>query len=462
MSFKKFLQKADGLATFATEQLQNEVARRQTRITFPLHVFNEKIKPFLEALNKGYDLPASYVGTTLLSAYSTAIGTSFRIDSGDTDYIYLPIWGCLCGISSSGGTTAINKLYHPLFKIQSDFDYEWKEKTKGLSREKINHERLETVVYRDSHIPTLVRTILPDNPKGLCKHSDELLEWINGMNQLTKKEGTDEQFWISAWNCTPYSGIRSGKDKFVIERPFVNVIGKAQYPILTKLFAKDRDTTGFIFRMLFAVPEEDRISQRESDFLMPEEWVNLHERSITRLYKDLQVFDSNDGRCCIVDPPAKKLLDTWKREKTQVINHVDDSTEKNIKAGILGKVSEYAYRFAAILHLSDKTFDQDYGGDFHIAFKQEELISTSTMARSLALVDYYYESANEVYDLVQKSLNAPPEVLATFFMLRRGKSYSEIGEVLYGSKSDRNKTRAIRQVRRWVNEYPRVFGAYSK
>jgi len=341
MSFKNFM-KAEGLATFTNDQLKNEVFRRQSKNTFPLHVFNPKIKPFLDSLCKGYDLPASYIGTTLLSAYSTAIGTAFKIDSGNEDFIYLPVWACLCGISSSGGTTAINKIYQPLFNIQSQFDYEWQEKTKGLSREKVTFERMETVIYRDSHIATFVRTILPDNPKGTCKHSDELLEWINGMNQLTKKEGTDEQFWISAWNCTPYSGIRSGKDKFIVERPYVNVIGKAQYPILTKLFSKDRDTTGFIFRMLFALPEEDRISQRESDFNMPKEWTELHDRSITRLFKDLPVFDSRDGRYCTIDPAAKKLLDQWRRVKTQLINQVDDSSEKNIKAGKLTDVDLFS------------------------------------------------------------------------------------------------------------------------
>jgi len=454
--------KAKGLATFTQEQLKSEVIQRQSKNVFPLHVFHEKIRPFLNALNKGYDLPASYLGTTLLSAYSTSIGTAYKIDSGNEDFIYLPVWTCLCGISSSGGTTVINKLFAPLFKIQSDFDFDWEKKTNGLSPDKRNHEIMETVIYRDSHIPTLVRTILPDNQKGVCKHSDELLEWINGMNQLSKREGTDEQFWISAWNCTPYSGIRSGKDKFVIPRPFVNVIGKAQYPILVKLFAKDRDTTGFIFRMLFALPEEDKISQRESDFVMPIEWTELHDRSLTRLYKDLQVFDADEGRCCTIDPAAKKILDQWRREKTRFINALDDSTEKNIKAGILGKVSEYVYRFAAILHLADKTFDQDYEGDFHIAFRQNELISMDTMRRALELADYFYESGNEVYDLVQKSLSAPPEVLTTFFMMRRGKSHSEIGEMLYGSKTDKYKVRAGRQIKKWIKEYPRVFGAYSK
>lgn len=461
-NFRKFLN-SEGLATFTDDQLKNEVIRRQNTNRFPLHVFNSKIKPFLDALNKAYDLPPSYIGLTLLSAYSTAIGTSYKIDSGNGDYIFLPVWACLCGISSSGGTTVINKLYEPLFKIQSDFDTEWNEKTSSVSKDKWIQLKMDTVIYRDSHIPTLVRTILPDNSKGVCKHSDELLEWINGMNQLSKKEGTDEQFWISAWNCTNYSGIRSGKDKFVIHRPFVNVIGKAQYPILAKLFAKDRDTTGFVFRMLFALPEADKIAQRDSDFIMPEEWTSLHQKSLTRLFKDLPVNDIlEDPKRCIVDPAAKKLHDQWRREKTKIINRIDNSTEINIKAGILGKISEYAFRFAAILHLSDKTFDPSYGGDFQTDFRRDEFISIATMERALLLADYFNESANEVYEMVQKALNAPPDVLATAFMMKRGKSFSEIGEMLYGAKNDKNKVKARRQVQRWIDEHPRVFGAISR
>src|SRR5690606_37187291 len=112
--------------------------------------------------------------------------------------------------------------------------------------------------------------------KGLIKYSDELLEWINGMNQLTKKEGTDEQFWISSWNCTKYSDIRSGKQKFVIRRPFVNVIGGAQYSVLSRMLSKDRDTTGFIFRLLLALPEVDKIAEPDPSFEVPREMYERH------------------------------------------------------------------------------------------------------------------------------------------------------------------------------------------
>lgn len=456
-------EKSRGFATFSKEEILGEVLRRErSNNVFPLHVFHEKIRPYLGALNKHYDLPASYIGLTLLSAYSTAIGTAYKVDTGNHDFIYLPVWACLCGISSSGGSVIMDKIYGPLNRIQKSFDSDWADKTRDVGREKLNQMKIDTIIFRDSHIPTLVKYVLPDNPKGVCKYCDELLEWINGMNQLSKKEGTDEQFWLSAWNCSNYSGIRSGKEKFVVQRPFTNVIGKAQYAIMARLFSKDRDTTGFVFRMLFAIPEVDKMSQRDSNISIPEEWIDLHNQSLIRLFKDLPVHNADDdSKHCVLEPGAKKVLDTWTSEKITVINKMEGN-DQNIQAGILGKIKEYAFRFAAILHLADKSFDPLYGHDFHTSFKQKESISSETMIRALELADYFYKSACEAYELVQKSLNAPTDVLVTSFMLKRGKSYTDIGEMLYGSRESKHKTKAARQVKTWINEYPRVFGAYAK
>lgn len=455
--FKRFLQNGKDLATLTDLELLDEVIRRERCNRFPLHVFNDKIKPFLGAICKSYDLPPSFVGLSLLSAYSTAIGTAYKIETGTRDFIFLPVWGCLGGISNSGSTTAISKIYWPLMEIQKEFDVQWSIKTNGLLPEQIKQEKLETVIARDIHISTLVRSVLPDNPKGLCKLHDELLEWINGMNQLSQKEGTDEQFWLSSWNCVTYSGIRAGKQKFVVPNPFVNVIGKMQYALLPRLFAKDRDTTGFVFRILFALPEVDKIASRESNIEMPSEWLDLHNRSLVRLYKDLPVKDlQSDSRICRLLPDAINALSTWRTKKVNAINQIQNKTEMNCQSGIYGKILEYAYRFAAILHLADRALDSTYGSD---SFKQLEWISAETMMRSLELAEYFYKSAVEVYEIVQNDLVAPPAVLATAYMFKKGKSASDIGEMLYGGREPKHKVRAQRQIKAWITEYPRIFGA---
>ncbi len=457
-SFKNFLQKGNGLATSSTSDLLNEISRRERCLTFPLHVFNNKIKGFLEALCKSYDLPPSYVGLSLLSAYSTAIGTAYKVETGTRDFIFLPVWACLVGISSSGSTTALSKIYEPLQKIQNEFDKHWHHKTDALKLEDLKKEKLQTVITRDSHMPTLFRFVLPDNPKGICKMHDELSEWINGMNQLSTKEGIDEQVWISSWNCVNYSGIRSNKQKFVVQKPFLNVIGKLQYALLPKLFTKDRGTTGFAYRMLFALPEIDKIATREINFEMSPQLLDLHNLSLVRLYKDLPVDDPEaDSKICKLSPEAINILSAWRTKKITAINRIANKTEMNCQAGIYGKISEYAYRFAAILHLADRTFDVGY--IHNVSFQKIEWISGDTMTRSLELTDYFYNSAIEVYEIVQKDLVAPSAVLATAYMFKKGKSASDIGEMLYGGREPKHKVRAQRQIKAWIVQYPRIFGA---
>ncbi len=449
--------KANGMATLTNDQIKNEVLRRKSDNIFPLDVFGERIKPFLNAIQSYYDVPSSYVGVTALCAYSTAIGTAYRIVTGNNDFTYLPVWACLVGISSSGSSTTISKIFDPLFQIQNEFDENWIQKIAGLSKDKIQEQRCDTVIFRDSHMPTLIRVVLPDNPKGVCKQSEELLEWINGLNQISRKEGTDEQFWVTSWNCSTYSAIRAGKDKFVVRSPFVNVIGKSQYPLLQQLFAKNRDTSGFIFRVLFALPEEDKIAIRDMDYRLPEEWSSLHKKSITRLYKELPVnVVDRDSKTCSFSPGALKLWNTWRTAKSREINLVEDLVERDISSGILGKVSEYAMRFAAILHLVDKALEPE------VRFLKDEVIEFDTMSRAIRLANYFLKSAQEVYEMVQKSLIAPPEVMHAAFMFRNRKSYSDIGEMLYGKRSDSLKVKASRQIKRWIKEYPRVFGANAK
>jgi hypothetical protein len=463
-SFTKLMKNGGPLSTYSMDDIKEELMKRDnTKNVFPLDVFPEMLKPFINCLNKQYDIPRSFVGLSLLSAYSTAIGTAYTVTTNGKDLLHLPVWAALVGISSSGKTIALNHAFQPLTEIQNELDYAWEEKTAGLTLEQINRSKLDTVVYRDAHIPTLVRSILPDNPKGVVKMSDELLEWINGMNQLSKKEGTDEQFWISSWNCTNYSGIRSGKQKFVIHKPFVNVIGGAQYSVLPRMFGKDRDTTGFIFRLLFALPDADKIAEPDPTFDIPEEWSNRHKSVIYRLYKDLPVEYANEKpRRCRLSPDAVKVYMAWTKTKIRTINALTDLQDRDIHSGILGKIKEYCLRFAGILHLVDRALQPGYEENGFLNFKQEEVITSETMERSLRLAEYFYASASEIYYKVQTSMTAPAEVLIAATMMKMGKDTREMAALYYGFDDDKYKLKMWRQVKKWILEYPKVFNAVAR
>ncbi|WP_420575258.1 DUF3987 domain-containing protein [Ekhidna sp.] len=463
--FEKFREKlrknGNGVATKSTQDLLDEISKRKKIPNiFPLEVFPEPIKPFLESLSQGYDLPRSFVGLCMLSAYSTAIGTSYIVTTNGKDGFYLPVWACLAGMSSSGKTLVFSKTFKPLLNIQSEMDNDWSNQTAGMSDSQIKDQQLKTVVYRDAHIPTLVRYVIPDNPKGVVKWSDELLEWINGMNQLTKKEGTDEQFWISSWNCTPYSGIRAGKAKFVLPRPFVNVIGGVQHKILPKLFAKDRDSTGFIFRLLFATAEEEKIADADPEFEIPEQWEELHKESLNRLYKDLAVEDHSETKKCILSGDAVKVYRVWTNHMINSINKMEDLDERELNAGVFGKIKEYALRFAAILQLAEKSLDHNYDG-YH-SWRGEMNVDSSTMERALKLADYFYKSALETYERVNTTLVAPQEVIYAATLMKMGKPAREIAQFLWKDDSGAAKARMNRQLKKWIANYPRVFNSIAK
>lgn len=444
------------LATASDEELTSEQKMREANNNiFPLDVFHPAIKPFINDLVEHYDIPRSYVGLCMLATYSTAIGSAYSVSMRGNRKIAMALWACLEGISSSGKSLAIDLTHQPLYDIQQEFDRSWDERTGAMSKEKIIFEKLNTVVYRDAHIATLVRSVMPDNPKGVAKHADEIMEWLNGMNQMSNKEGTDEQFWLSTWNCKSYSGIRSGKQKFVLPRPFVNVIGGIQPTITYKLFAKDRDTTGFIFRLLFATPEgKTRIARPNHSFSIDNKVQEIHSKSIRSLYYGLPVYDPyDDMRECVMNHEALNTFHQWEDKKIRIINNMPDIRDIEIHSGVLGKIKEYVLRFSGLLRIVDVAYN-------HEEFRMQDVIGPNEMERAIKLGDYFYQSAVDVYERVNTSMTAPAEVLQIAALVNSGRSYQYISDNFFNGKITRSGV--CKKVNKMLKEYPRIFRAKEK
>jgi hypothetical protein len=466
ISYRAFKQKENGLATFTDEEIEAEkLKREQTENIFPLDVFHPKMAPFINALAKHYDIHRAYIGLALLSAYSTAIGTAYTVSTNETDRIYLPLWGCLLGLSSSGKTLAINKIYGPLNRIQDQYNREWEESTFGLSDDGIKKAHMAQLIYRDIFTPTLVRYVIPDNPKGLCKMADELLEWINGMNPGSRsgKDGIDEQFWLSVWNCTQYDAVRSGKQKFVCKRPFINIIGGTQYKVLPAFFDKNRDTSGFIFRLLFAIDDRSKMAEVDPYFQMPKEWSAPHEHCLEFLYRQLAMPDSEEepGRC-ILTHDAIKMYHAWVGDSIKAINQIEDVEDRELQAGIFGKTKEYCLRFAALLHVSDKVLEADMPESTYSArLSKTEYISESTLARAKKVAQYFHKSSEIAYARVQKESYAPHDarLLAQIMRNHPEKSMKQHAKTVYGADTEANRKKLERNYKKWVLNFPKLWNA---
>lgn len=477
--FKKYLQQKKageetGLGTATRDELVGELDKRDKSINpFPLDVFPSQLKPFINDLTQFYDIPRSFVGLCLLSCYSTAIGTAYAVTTNGKDKIFMGVWGCLLGISSSGKSAAMDLILEPIYNIQQDFDKEWDEEVNNLEKQDDKrYMNIKAVAIRDVHVQTLIKSILPKNPKGLIKLSDELLEWINGLNALGKGKGTDEQFWLSAYNSRMYTVTRGGNEKYTVPRPFVNVLGGLQYGVLHRLFANDRDITGFVYRLLFAMPEADKISDRDLTHKTPQEYFDIHDNAVRTLYEDLPITDSyEEPMLCIMGESAIKAFLSWRTELLREINRITDLQEKDARSGIYGKITEYCQRFAGIICLMDKAMQMGLknssltvgkGGDFAPFFKREELIDASQMERAIKLANYFYHTAWEAYERVDKQMTAPREVLQVAALFNSGKSLRQIAEIMYDDSSDKAKQKMARDLKKYIKEYPRVFKAHAK
>jgi hypothetical protein len=452
MSFKAHKEKSDALPSATDEQLKKETEKRFSNNIFPLGVFNEKLKPLIDILATKVDTPRSYIGLALLSSYSSAIGTAYVVRNAIGD-VCLCTWACFTGISSSGKSTAINIGYSPLTEIQRDFRMQRSNAFFENEEEKSN-TKLKYVLFKDVLVPTLVRTLMPDNPKGVTKQTDEILEWINGLNAYSKKESTDEQFYLSAWNNIPHSGLRGDKSEFSIEKTFCNIYGGIQPSALKELFKNNRGKTGFVFRILFTSPYDSKVSDPITDYEIPNEFKECHREAIRRLYFDKPVHSHYDKPDIIlISPAANTIWNQWYKAKIFSINKMEDVMEREISSSIYGKIKEYILRFAGILHLMDKALDPT-----SVLLPIEE-ISEDTMKRAVLLGNYFFQTAEETYRFVNADKTVPPEVLQMVFYTRRGKSFSDIGELMYGSKTEATKSKARRNYNKWIVEYPKQFNS---
>jgi hypothetical protein len=458
MGFQDFLRTSNSeVSTASTADMLDELRKRSNgKNVFPLEIFHPRIKPYINELHSKMDVPRGFIGLCMLMTYSTAIGTAYAVSRNGSDRVNMSLWGCMNGISSSGKSMALDLIMKPLHDLQNELDEEWIEKTSNLTDYQRQQLPFKTLVFRDIHVPTLIRSVMPFNPKGIMKEADEILEWINGLNGLTTKEGVDEQFWLSGWNGRKYSAVRSGNNSVVIKRVYANIIGGIQPELVPRLFKNDRGTSGFVFRILFAQPEITRIASPEDGYDIPVEYKAIHQQHITKLYKELPMEVDTDPRVCLISKEALAVMRKWHDQRRHAIDRIQDSREMNIHSGILGKIKEYITRFAGILAVSDFAYNM---ADTDTYFAKEIPITSEIMARAIKAGDYFFNEAVAVYEAVDNSVTAPLNILYMAQLFKMNKTLSQMAELIYKKRDAAHKARINRELKRAIKDYPKVFGA---
>ncbi|MFD1143016.1 DUF3987 domain-containing protein [Larkinella insperata] len=464
-------------SVLAEDDLETEAIKRRKGHVFPLDVFPEHIKPLIAVLVDKMQGERAFIGMSLLQAASTAIGSALRARMGDWE-VCLSMWGCSVGISSSGKSMIQGVLLRPLNKIQDDYNEQYFDKLKEQEREyaiKVKSKKnplkedepdaveetfffgsnsepvkQKVVMFEDITFEALIKDVLQHNYKGVTRYADELLKWIDDMDRY-KTGKSEASFWTASWSPSSSFTMRraGGKLTYIRKHHLVaSVMGSTQPDVIYRFYEQNRLATGYIFRMLWAFAETDRVISPDLSYRIPEELLEGYNRMIQRMYHELPMnYETDEPHVSKVSRPGILRFQEWQDKHTMAINRMDNLTDKNVKAGIFGKIKEYGLRIALILKVMDMCHS-------HPKLKPDT-IEDEYIYRALKVCDYFMHSGYEAYQTAKSKVLIPPNVLE-FAALLKGFQYNQkaLADHLGITKQSVNE-----KLKRYMDKYPAAFQA---
>ena len=372
---------------------------------FPLRVLPPEIQKIVESTNQCLGFPIDYIAASLLYAASVAVGATYTVQimKGwiESGVLYMAIVG-RAGINKSHPLSWAIK---PIMKRDDQSFKIYKEKLK-FYEEAINmtkKDREEIGLDEPSEKPRWIKSLMTDytpealvdvhyhNKRGIAIYVDELASWFKSFGRYTKS--AEQEFWLSTWSNKPITVDRKGSEPSRISYPYISVIGTMQPSVLGELSSDNRESNGFLDRILFVM--NDSISRNcWPDKQLPNEIPILWESIIHSLFNyqfDTGHEDHSKSRVLKLTSEADKIIREWNKTKTNESNDLDNESISSIYA----KMDTYCIRFALILEVLNSA----------IKGEEPEAINVGSVKGAIDLVAYFEHTALQVRSIIDKTVD---------------------------------------------------------
>lgn len=179
-------------------------------ITFPVHVFPDRLQRIILELHDSNGFPADYTAASMMAAISVAIGNSHRVEVKrnwhESTILYIAIVGHPGACKSHPLAFAMQPLVNADWKNNLDYQKKYCEYQQAIamSRKERVHAGFEQFPKEPKRLRYLVSDVTQEglsaihshNPRGLCLWVDELSAWFKNFTRYNN--GSEEQFWLSA------------------------------------------------------------------------------------------------------------------------------------------------------------------------------------------------------------------------------------------------------------------------
>jgi len=419
---------------------------------FPIGAFSKRTKQFILSIHEHLRFKKDYLGINILCAIGVAMGKRFRIEINNTFHDYPGLFYVMVGYPSIGKTPPTRLILKPLLLHNRELALKYNQELE-LFYEKLNEfentkdkeglkkpkaPKKSYFITQDYTLEWLVHA-LGCSQNGMLLYQDEISRWTKNSQRYTK--GMDEStFWNERYNHSDIIYNRKSEDyNIVVTEPLISVIGGTQLEQLKHLIDGDKVENGFMSRLLFAYPLDQRIELVDDDDV-PEQELEWWNSFINDMLKLETTYDSKES---IVIPQnlrfsidAKKKFMSWKQANTNMINEMNESG--NIILGsYFGKLSTALGRLCLVVQ-AERWRNEETG------MEEIELV---TVERAILLIEYFRKVFYRIY---------------SYFFVENDINLSELERKVYQALPDEFETKTGKDIAESMGMPVRTFDRFIR
>lgn len=399
----------DNAQEITLKQIQEILSGDTTqKLAFPINVFNNEIRNFLVDTANRLDSPIEYLATSFLIGASVLMDGYYKLTANSSsNWIEYPIlWGAIVGGPSQKKTPSINVIRTILAEFEKSLQTEYEEKLQKYKKDleeykiKLNQAKKAkhntyieipdepikpypmVVTVQDTTKEALSTLVKNNEGRGVAIFVDELASFLKSFGQYKNGNGSDEEYFLQAWQKQPYRITRKSTEENYLIYPSHNILGTIQPKVLDKtLFKEGFDSiNGMIERWLFVCTEYEETGKllQGSKSL----GTSIIEKIYTRLYENETVQDF------YFSDEAKELFFSFISE---VVEKKKSNGLTDLMKNYLQKQTNYVARFSLVLHC------------IHNDLAYE--IKAETVKNAIELSNYFVKSFQKIANISFNSGN---------------------------------------------------------
>ena len=422
---------------------------------FPLEVYPRDTQEIIIEIHNKHLFSLDYLGAGILSAASAAIGKSHKLEVKHGWEEKVNLFMVIVGQPGDAKTQALKFCFHPIQLRENQLFTEYENELAEYERS--NSESSES--KQKEKKPILKRFLLSDftpealilnhayNKRGICVFVDELNGWLKNFNRYNSSG--EAETYLSLWSGTQITTDRASGKSLRLEDPCLSVIGSTQISVL-KDFGKDgRATNGFMDRLLFVYPNNEKVLRWNIQQVNKVLFNNY--TTIIHNLIDLGGDDPSASKVLTMEKEAMEYLFEWQ-------NNRPDKFFFDYERSIEIKLQQYVLRFALILQLIHSTVENN----------PIEEVTIKSIKGAIQLFDYFYNNAIQVRsEIFKKNYFETLTELQKTILNELPKKFTTAEGIKIACKSIEGKLRVSdRQFKTYLKD-PKLFkrlahGSYEK